>query len=150
VTQRRCGILLAICGAVWAFGLFQCGVPPTAIPDPYTGILKITAMDTLIVDSVSVALDDIPQGRRDNPCILGDVVVGIHKVFVQNPATAGASATVEIFRDRRTDLVLTLLSQGPFVGNVAPDFSVRTIDDSVMQMQKQRGKVVLLVFFEHT
>jgi hypothetical protein len=143
-------MFLALCGVLWAFILLQCGAPPTAMPDPFTGVLKITAMDTLIVDSVSVALDDIPQGKKHNPCTLGDVVVGIHKIFVQNPATAGASATVEIFRDRRTDLVLTLLSQGPFIGNVAPVFSVRTIDDSLMEMQKQRGKVVLLVFFEHT
>ncbi len=127
-----------------------CGKPPASMPDPYTGALNVTVMDTASVDSVFVKLDDDAPGKHENPTLIENIMIGIHKVFVFNEASAGTTKTVEIFRDRTSDILFWLATTGPYVGNLAPDFSTQDIKGNPVSLSGLKGKVVLLVFFEHT
>jgi len=150
MTRRHYRMLLVLCGAACALAVKGCGDPPTGLPEPFTGSLTVTAMDTLVFDSIFVALDDIPQGKLPNPCTLHGVVAGMHKLTVTDSSGARSDTMVTVRRNEVAALLMRLTKIGPFLGNEAPDFTVRTIDDSLFDMHKQRGKVVLLVFFEHT
>jgi len=150
VTLRRCGLFLALFCAAWAFGVMGCGDSPSGVPNPYTGSLRIAAMDTLIFDSISVGLDDISLGKMGNPCTLKDVIVGTHRLTVQDSSGARVDTLVAVRRNEMASLVMRLTRIGPFVGNEAPDFSARDIDNRNLDLASLRGKVVFLVFFEYT
>ena len=137
-----------ICAAVLM--LQQCGNPPPTMPAPYTGSLRIVAMDTAAIRMISFDLDDVKYGFHPNPYILDDVVIGMHKVYIADESGAGASTIVEVQRDRRSDATVWLLSDGPYVGRRAPAFTATSIDNQVIDLQQLKGKVVLLAFFEHT
>ena len=130
--------------------IFRCGDPPTAAPDQYMGSLRVAALDTLTIDSISIDLDDVRIGRFRNPTLLGDVVAGIHKVLVSNTPAVTASRTVEIFRGRRTDLFVQLQTSGPYVGGTAPLFTARAVNGDTIAIAKLKGKAIFLAFFEHT
>lgn len=140
------GVVL-LCGSLV---LFCCGDPPPTTPDPYTGILRVAALDTLIIDSIRIELDDVMLGRFRNPHVLREVVIGIHRVLVSSTSSGAASRVVEVFRDRQTDLFVPLLAGGPYVGNVAPLFTARASNGDTVSIQRERGKAVFLIFFEHT
>lgn len=143
-------ILLAGLVLSGSFVIFQCGDPPTAAPDQYMGSLRVAALDTLTIDSISIDLDDMRIGRFRNPTLLNDVVAGIHKVLVSSTPAVTASRTVEILRGRRTDLFIQLQSSGPYVGGTAPLFTARAINGDTIAIAKLKGKAVFLAFFEHT
>ena len=130
--------------------LFCCGDPPPTTPEPYTGTLRVAALDTLIIDSIGIELDDVRLGQFRNPYLLRDVVIGVHRVLVSSTSAGTASRMAEVFRDRQTDLFIPLLAGGPFVGNAAPLFTARASDGDTVSIQRARGKAVFLVFFEHT
>ncbi len=144
---------LVTSGAIVAATLLpmqHCASPPPAMPEVSYGSLRIMAMDTASIRSIYVDLDDVKYGRHPNPCILDNVIIGVHKLLVYDDNNAGSSSTVEVFRDRRTDITVSLLVEGPYVGRIAPKFSVKTIDDQTLDLEGMKGKVVLLAFFEHT
>lgn len=130
--------------------LQHCGNPPPVVPAPYTGSIRILAMDTATIRSISIVLDDVNYGIHPNPYILEGVLIGTHKLYVADETNAGTSTTVEVFQDRRSEVAMWLLAEGPYVGRTAPKFSVRSIDDQVIDLQQLKGRVVLLAFFEHT
>ena len=134
------------------FGLFfaGCGDPPAATPAPSTGSIRILAMDTASIRSIYLKLDDVEYGKRPNPYVLDGVVVGLHKLFVYDETNAGVSIMVEVLRNRQSDAAVWLLSEGPYVGNVAPNFIAQSVTGDSIELQRLRGKVLLLAFFEHT
>ncbi len=142
-------IVLACLLAASVF-LQRCGSPPPATPDPVTGSIQVMAMDTATIRSISFVLDDVKYGLHSNPYILNNVVIGVHKLFVSDESGIGASTIVEVLRERRSDATVWLLSEGPYLGRVAPKFTATSIDNQVIDLQQLRGKVVLLAFFEHT
>jgi hypothetical protein len=130
--------------------VFHCGDPPPTSPGEYTGILRIAALDTLTIDSIKIDLDDVRIGQFKNPHLLSDIVVGVHKVLVSDKLGATATRTVEVVRNRQTDLFIQLLISGPFVGNPAPLFTARSVTGDTIDIQKAKGKAIFLAFFEHT
>ena len=130
--------------------VFRCGDPPPTSPGEYTGILRIAALDTLTIDSIKIDLDDVRIGQFKNPHLLRDVVMGVHKVLVSDKLGATASRTVEVVRNRQTDLLIQLLISGPYVGNPAPLFTARSVTGDTIDILKAKGKVIFLAFFEHT
>lgn len=130
--------------------VFHCGDPPPTAPGQYTGNLRVAALDTLTIDSIKIDLDDVRIGQFKNPHLLRDIVVGVHKVLVSNKLGATASRTVDVLRNRQTDLLIQLLTSGPFVGNTAPLFTARSVTGDTIDIQKAKGKVIFLAFFEHT
>lgn len=130
--------------------LAGCGDPPSAAPDMPLGSLRVVALDTLSIDSIRIDLDDVRLGQFRNPHLLRDIVAGIHKVMISSTLGATTSRTVEVFRDRQTDLLVQLLAIGPYVGSAAPLFTVRAVTGDTMSIEKLRGKAVFLAFFEHT
>jgi len=130
--------------------VFHCGGPPPTAPGQQTGDLRVAALDTLTIASIKIDLDDVRIGHFKNPHLLRDLVVGVHKVLVSDKVGAAASRTVEVVRNRQTDLVIQLLISGPYVGNPAPLFTARSVTGDTIDILKAKGKVIFLAFFEHT
>jgi len=131
------------------FILTQCGKLPLPLPPAEMGVVRITVEGAAPGDSIRVVLDDQNGGTFKSPVILTQVVAGIHKlsVFIGNAATP--PQTVEIRRGETTPVTFKFTA-GPYVGNQAPLFAVKTIKGDSISLSKQKGKVVLLIFFEHT
>ena len=131
-----------------------CGKTPSSLPLPYTGSIYITAMDTAVVDSVQIDLDDEYLGEMENPCLVEDVVIGLHRLHVYNEASAGTTITnLEVLQDETTRMFFTMdigPEVGPYVGNTAPQFTTQNVEGNKISLEDQKGKVVLLVFFEYT
>ena len=139
-----------VCLAAALLLMQNCGTPPPAMPEVSYGSLRIMAMDTASIRTVYFDLDDVRYGKHPNPYILEQVVAGTHKLFVYDETNAGSVAAVEVVRDRRTDVTVSLMAEGPYVGRIAPKFSAKSIDDQTLALEGLKGKVVLLAFFEHT
>ena len=148
--KHRFSYFLLVLFVIAGVALQQCGSPPPTMPGPSTGSLRIMAMDTAYIKSISFNLDDVSHIKSANPTILDNVVIGIHKLFVYDDNNAGVSQMVEVSADRRTDITVSLIAEGPYVGRAAPKFAANTIDEQSIVLEGQRGKVVLLAFFEHT
>jgi len=130
--------------------VWSCGDPPTSIPSLKMGNLKVTVMDTASIDSINISIDDLYYGIHENPCTLNDLISGLHKLFVYNSISACTTKTVEIFENKTTDIIMWMASEGPYPGNIAPIFSAEDIKGNIISLEEQKGKVVLLAFFEHT
>ena len=145
-------IKIIISSSVCLFFLYvwNCGNSPTSIPLPQTGNLKITVMDTASIDSINVLIDDSNYGNNQNPCTINDLIAGVHKLFVFNSIAACTTKTVEIFKNTTTGVTMWMASEGPYVGNIAPKFSTEDITGDTISLEEQKGRVVLLAFFEHT
>ena len=128
----------------------RCGNGPSPLPQVQTGSLRVIAMDTLAVSAISVNLDDVDLGERTNPASIEQVVAGTHKLFVYTPASAGTTKTVEVRNNRLTTVWFWLTTTGPYAGNSAPLFTVQDVNGTSLSLVEQRGRVVLLLFFEHT
>ena len=138
-------VLLFVCiSTTW-----ECGDPPSSAP-LYTGDLRISATYKAPLDSISVVLDYAALGKRPNPCTITGLAIGTHRLLVSGNGLAGSQAMVQIQRDRRSDVSFTLRDNGPYVEDIAPEFSVKGTRGDSLSLQQLRGKVVLLVFFEHT
>jgi len=147
--QRRVHFILLACVAAGAL-LQRCGSPPPTMPAPATGSIRILAMDTASIRFIWFNLDDVPYGKHPNPTVVGGVVAGIHKLLVFDEQNGGTSTLVEVAENRRAEVSVSLLSEGPYVGKIAPDFSATTIDNQSLSLSGMKGKVVMLAFFEHT
>jgi hypothetical protein len=145
--------LLIFSGVLLIFGIVfwqNCAKGPPNFPTPFTGSLFITAMDTATIDSFSINLDDMEYGTYENPCLLENIIIGFHKLFVYNSTSSGTTKTVEVRQDAVTNALFWLQSIGPYVGNTAPLFTVHDIEGNTISLENLRGKVVLLALFEHT
>jgi len=146
--RRSLGFLFS--SAVLGYAFAGCGDPPASTPAPYTGSIRVLAMDTATIRAIFIDLDDVKLGQHPNPSTLSGIVVGLHKVLVYSELSGGSGTMIEVKRDRVSDVMVWLLAEGPYVGQTAPKFSVRSIDDQLLDLQQLKGKVVLLAFFEHT
>jgi hypothetical protein len=115
-----------------------------------TGSLQVIAMDTLAIDSIAVSLDEEYLGRRKNPAVLEDVLAGTHLLSVRDRLGFGQDTIVQVLSDLQSGVRLWIQTEGPYVGSYAPSFRAASIDRDTIDLVKLRGKVVLLVFFEHT
>ena len=143
--------ILALLGVLfWQY----CGKTPSSLPLPYTGSIYITAMDTAVVASVQIDLDDEYLGEMDNPCLVEDVVIGSHRLRVFTEASAGTTiANLEVRQDETSRVFFTMdigPEVGPYVGNTAPQFTTQDVNGNKISLEDQKGKVVLLSFFEYT
>jgi len=137
--------------AVLAGGLLLfhlCGKRPPSFPQMVVGSLRIAAMDTTTIDSISVELDDALLGVFTNPNTI-EAIAGFHKLFVFTDVSAGTTRTVEVRKDETTRAVFWLASEGPYIGNIAPLFTVQDVNGQTHAIESLRGHVVLLAFFEH-
>lgn len=144
------GVCIILGIALALISELQCGDPPTNPPEPQTGSIRVTALDTTSIDSIDIELDDLKVGRLKNPAILNNVAEGTHKVRVYDEVNAPSDTIVGVSANHITEVSARLFAEGPYVGRIAPAFTARTIDDSVVVLSQLRGKVVFLIFFEHT
>jgi hypothetical protein len=128
---------------------FQCGKAPGPLPDARIGSVRITASGVSVIDSVRVVLDDRDMGKYANPVTVSDVTAGIHKLSLVIGGAATPPQPVEVRRGETTPVIF-VFSTGPYPGNPAPLFTVKDVKGDSISLSKQKGKVVLLVFFEHT
>lgn len=145
--QRR---ILRGCMLLCLLGAPGCGDPPSSPPEPFTGSVRIAAMDTVQFDSIAVGLDDVVLGRMRNPCVVSGILAGTHKITLLDTSGARADTMFTIRRDMIASLMLHLTRIGPFPGNEAPNFTARDLDQRNMELASLRGKVVFLIFFEYT
>jgi len=148
--QRRVHFIVLACLVAMGAFLQRCGSPPPTMPVPATGSIRILAMDTASIRFIWFNLDDVPYGKHPNPYVVEGVIVGIHKLLVFDEQNGGTSTMVEVAETRQAEVRTTLLSEGPYVGKIAPDFSASTIDNQSLALSGMKGKVVMLAFFEHT
>jgi hypothetical protein len=128
---------------------FHCGKTPMSLPSPETGVIQIVVEGASAGDSIRVVLDDQSVGKFKGQILLSEVVIGSHKLYVFIGAMATPPQTVEV-RSGETTPVTFKITSGPYVGNKAPLFAVKDVKGDSISLSKQKGKVVLLVFFEHT
>lgn len=147
--KKRIRTFVFLIVSIWLIGV-KCGKMPLPFPGMLTGSIRIVAMDTLAVDSVRVSLDDMDMGRFVNPCVLENIVVGTHKLFVVDNTGASWSNLIDVVRDETIGYTFWLQTIGPNVGNTAPEFAAIDIQDNPISSESLQGRVVLLAFFEHT
>jgi hypothetical protein len=144
--------VLTILASMSFFTWQYCGKTPSSLPLPLTGSIRITAIatDQSPIDSIEVNLDDEDYGTLDNPCVLTDIVIGFHGLRIQHGAIAGTTKIVEVLRDQTTHTDFLLTPEGPHQGQIAPPFTSQDINGNTISLENLKGKVVLLLFFEHT
>ena len=131
--------------------LSYCGKSPSDPPAVSTGSLRIAAwIDTNLVDSMAVQLDNTDLGIFPNPCVLSDLVTGRHQVALSKKDPADSLVDfncspkmVEIKNNDTTKIELLLTK-------LAPDFTLENLDLEERTLQDFRGKVVFLIFFSYT
>ena len=131
--------------------LIHCGKTPSDPPPVQTGLLKVTGfIDTTLVDSMGVELNNNYLGIFPNPCILMDLAIGRHQVAVskEDPADSlvdfNCSPKLVDIENNDTTQVELLLTK------LAADFTLENLDLQQRRLQDYRGKVVFLVFFTYT
>ena len=141
-------ISLIICLAVFLWT--DCGKSPSDTPPPLTGSMSITAqIDTMLVDSMAVILDNDSLGLHSNGCVITALEVGKHQVAVakDDPASPIAFTSspqlVAVTANETTDVNFALTK-------LAPNFTLKNLKNENVTLESFRGKVVLLVFYSHT
>ncbi len=128
----------------------HCGKTPSEPPAPVTGSIEITAaIDTSLADSMEIWLDNIPQGKQANPCILENVIAGSHQVALTKEDTASpidytCSPQVVHVKENKMASVSFALTK------LAPDFTLKNLSNEDVTLSEFQGKVVLLIFYSHT
>jgi len=128
-----------------------CGKSPSDPPAVQTGSLMITALiDTQLVDSMEVILDDNDLGIHQNPCVLSEVVIGTHKVTLSKDDPADTlvdfNCNPELVEINNADTTRIELS----LTKLAPDFTLENLNHEERTLHDYQGKVVFLVFFSNT
>lgn len=140
---------LAIIGLVICAIIF-CGRSPSDVPLPPKGAIRVSArVDTALVDSMFVKLDNVDQGWLPNGCLLSDIIAGRHLITAAKPdpqspidfSSIPKLVTVRAGETTHAALALTKL---------APNFTLKNLQQQEITLANYQGKVVLLVFFSHT
>jgi hypothetical protein len=129
--------------------LIGCGKAPSPLPPVETGSIRISVQEAAPGDSILPVLDDRDMGKHPNPFLLAQVAVGLHKLSVFMGDIATPPQFVEVRRGETTPVTFNIAT-GPYVGHKAPLFAVQDVKGDSITLSKERGKVVLLIFFEHT
>lgn len=141
---------LAAVGFAAVFIWIGCGHPPEPEPAPYTGSVRVTALDSLLIDSINITIDDDYRGRFKNPHLIENLLAGDHKFNVSTRDASANTQMVAVLRDKLTRAFFNIELSGPYINRAAPDFLLTDIDGNRINLSGLRGKVVLLAFFEHT
>jgi hypothetical protein len=128
----------------------KCGKAPGPFPSVQIGSIRISATGTSPGESIRIRLDDVDLGEFSNPFTLNDVAVGLHKLCLVIRGVTTPPQMVTVKRGETAVVTFQYASSGPYVGGKAPSFAVKPIKGDSLVLSKQKGKVVLLVFFEHT
>ena len=128
-----------------------CGKTPSDPPPVQTGSLEVIGfIDTTLVDSMAVQLNNNYLGIFPNPCVLPDLPIGRHQIAVskEDPADSlvdfnCSPKMVDIKKDEKTQIELLLTK-------LALDFTLENLNHQERRLQDYRGKVVFLVFFTYT
>ena len=128
-----------------------CGKAPSDPPPVQTGSLLITALiDTNLIDSMEVILDDNNLGIYPNPCILTDLVIGKHQITLSKDDPADTlvdfNCNPELVEINNADTTRIELS----LTKLAPDFTLENLNHEERTLHDYQGKVVFLVFFSNT
>ncbi|MDZ7264030.1 MAG: peroxiredoxin family protein [candidate division KSB1 bacterium] len=127
-----------------------CGRAPSDPPEAETGAIQLFArIDTMQVDSIFVQLDNVAWGWLLNGGLLTDIVAGKHQVAVskpdpQSPIDYSSVPQMVTVRSRETTAVALALTK------MAPNFTLKNLQQQEITLANYQGKVVLLVFFSHT
>lgn len=127
-----------------------CGKSPSDAPLPLTGSIKVSAhIDTIQVDSMVVRLDNVEQGLFPTVCVFDEIEAGKHQVAVskkdlESPIDFSSTPRfVTVKANETTDVALALTK-------LAPNFTLKNLNNQEVTLANYQGKVVLLVFFSHT
>lgn len=136
--------------SVLAMLMSFCGKKPSDMPMPFFGSLKISAKaGTENADSMSVTIDNLNKGTIPNGHIFFQIEAGTHQVVVskidpESPIDfTSTPKLVAIHADETTEVELNLTK-------LAPNFSLKNLNNQDVVLENYHGKVVLLVFFSHT
>jgi len=141
------------------FLIWGCGDPPTTAVEQ-RGSIEVRGMmtDSTLADSIHITLDDTFLGSFPNPHICENILAGTHlvevgSIDVQSDTVVEYWSTpqlVEVLPNATTLTEFTLVTEAPYVGNIAPDFDLRDLDSNLVSLSGSAGEVVLLYFFTAT
>ncbi len=127
-----------------------CGKAPPKPPPVLIGAIRVIAqIDSTMVDSMEVILDGASQGVQTNPCILMNLEAGKHQVAVskedpESPINFTCSPQlVSVNKNETTNVKLALTK-------LAPNFTLKNLNNDDVTLENYHGKVVLMVFYSHT
>ncbi len=130
--------------------MLYCGKSPSDAPLPLTGSIKVAAhIDTVSVDSIFVTLDNVKQGLLPNQYVLRDIEAGKHQIVVtkhdpESPIDfSSIPKLVAVKSHETTDVALALTK-------LAPNFTLKNLNNQDVTLTNYQGKVILLLFFSHT
>ncbi|UCE07205.1 MAG: hypothetical protein JSW07_04000 [bacterium] len=146
---KSCIFSLMVLGLIFNL-LLSCGKSPSNVPLPLTGAIKISAhIDIVEVDSMFVTLDNVDKGLHPNGSVLKDIEAGKHQVVVskkdaESPIDFTSTprfVAVNANETTNVDFALTKL---------APNFTLKNLNNEDITLGNYRHRVVLLVFYFHT
>jgi len=141
--------LLLSLGLVISLMLF-CGKSPSDAPLPLTGSIRVSAhIDTIQVDSMAVILDNVSRGLQPNGSVFEEIEAGKHQVAVskqdfESPIDFSSTPRLVTVKANETTEVALALTK------LAPNFTLKNLNNQEVTLANFQGKVVLLVFFSHT
>jgi hypothetical protein len=147
--MKRSKYFLLILGLVMGMLLF-CGKSPSDAPLPGTGSIKVIAhVDTVMVDSMAVILDNVSRGLQPNGCVVSEIEAGNHQIAVskhdlESPIDFASTPKLVTVKARETTDVALALTK------LAPNFTLKNLNNQDITLANYQGNVVLLVFFSHT
>ena len=128
----------------------HCGKAPSELSATITGSIKVSAhLETTIVDSMMIILDDVSLGKQQNPYILTDIEAGTHKVAVakDDPESeidfSSSPKLVTVNANDTAKVTLALIK-------TAPNFTLKNLNNEDVTLEDYRGIVVFLVFYALT
>ncbi len=142
---------ISILSLGWAISLMLCcGKSPSDAPLPESGAIEVSAqINTIQVDSMVFTLDNVEQGLLPNPCVVQGIEAGTHQIIVskrdpESPIDFSSTPKLVKVKANETTQVALVLTK------LAPDFTLKNLNNEAITLSNYQGKVVLLVFFSHT
>lgn len=139
--------------------LWGCGDPPTTAVEQ-RGAIEVTGIlpNDSLTDSITITLDEDSLGCFANPHCCENLLAGTHLVGVGAMDHQGDTTVeywsmpqlVEVRFDETTLVEFHLVTEAPYVGNVAPDFALYDLDSNLVSLSGLEGEVVMLYFFTST
>ncbi len=127
-----------------------CGKTPSDAPMLMTGAISISAyINTAPADSFLVMLDKNLKGKQPNNCVFPNIEAGKHQVVISknDPLSpidfSSIPKLVTVNANETTDVNLSLTK-------LAPNFTLKNLNEQNVTLENYQGKVILLLFFSHT
>jgi len=127
-----------------------CGKAPSEMPEPALGsIIVSAAVDTISADSSVIYLDGNYLGLQALPFKIEHLEAGRHLLSVtmdddSSPIDFSSKPEkVLVEKDKTSEIAFALTKS-------APDFSLHSINDELINLSDFKNKAVLLIFFSYT